>query len=107
MFNQKQFFKMWKKQQLCSSLQLCAPAVQLFDFKLLNIIYKETDSEVDHPLLCPIYWYFYRGFKECLAKIKWYLGTNLIRLFIFKELDHYGEWSRTVILKYTLGALKT
>lgn len=37
-----------KRQQICSTLQLYASALQLFGFKLLNIIYIEMDSEVDH-----------------------------------------------------------
>lgn len=53
----------------------------------LNVIYKEMDSEVDRLLLCPTYWYFYEDFKECMAKIQWYLGVDL-RPLILKELDH-------------------
>ena len=57
-----------KRQQIYSTLQLYASALQLFGFKLLNIIYIEMDSEVDHLIFVSPTDIFRETLKEYLAK---------------------------------------
>lgn len=68
MISTKNIFQDVKRQQICSSLQLYASAVQLFGFKLLNIMYIEMDSEVDHLIFVSPTDIFMETLKEYLAK---------------------------------------